>query len=110
VQLRAALAYLLEVRVASQRLGPRNVDVGPDLPPMLLQAGGSEMLSADTERYGAAQRAAGGRCEVQLWPGMFHVFQVGHRFLPEARAALDGVDRFVAEVKKGQVTRGPLSA
>src|SRR5258708_6518092 len=25
--------------------------VGPDLPPMLLQAGGSEMLSADAEHY-----------------------------------------------------------
>ncbi|WP_433661710.1 alpha/beta hydrolase [Nocardia sp. CA-128927] len=84
--------------------------VGSDLPPMLLQAGGSEMLSADAEHYGAAQRAAGGRCEVQLWPGMFHVFQVGHRFLPEARAALDGVERFVAEVERAAAEEGPLSA
>ncbi|AFT98877.1 alpha/beta hydrolase [Nocardia brasiliensis] len=84
--------------------------VGPDLPPMLLQAGGSEMLSADAEHYGTAQRAAGGHCEVQLWPGMFHVFQVGHRFLPEARAALDAVEKFVAEVENPQVTRGPRTA
>lgn len=84
--------------------------VGPDLPPMLLQAGGSEMLSADAEHYGTAQRAAGGQCEVQLWPGMFHVFQVGHRFLPEARAALDSVERFVAEVERALAERGPLSA
>ncbi|MCU1641761.1 MAG: alpha/beta hydrolase [Nocardia sp.] len=73
--------------------------VGPDLPPILLQAGGSEMLSADAEAFGAAQRAAGGRCEVQLWPGMFHVFQVGHRLLPEARAALTAVERFIADIE-----------
>ncbi|GAA5082027.1 alpha/beta hydrolase [Nocardia iowensis] len=84
--------------------------VGADLPPMLLQAGASEMLSADAERFGEAQRAAGGHCEVQLWPGMFHVFQVGHRLLPEARAALTAVEQFVADVATRSATRGSRSA
>ncbi|MFI9506325.1 alpha/beta hydrolase [Nocardia sp. NPDC052566] len=79
--------------------------VGPDLPPMLLQAGGSEMLSADAEHYGRAQRAAGGRCEVQISPGMFHVFQVGHRFLPEAKSALTCVERFVDDIAHGSAMR-----
>lgn len=72
--------------------------VGPDLPPMLLQAGAREMLSADSEYYGRALNAAGGRCEVQIWPGMFHVFQIAYPYLPEARAALDSVQRFVASL------------
>ncbi|WP_069161908.1 alpha/beta hydrolase [Nocardia altamirensis] len=84
--------------------------VGADLPPMLLQAGGAEMLSADAERFGAAQRAAGGRCEVQLWPGMFHVFQIGHRLLPESRAALTAVEQFVAAVESRSTARDPRSA
>lgn len=84
--------------------------VGPDLPPILLQAGGSEMLSADAEAFGAAQRAAGGRCEVQLWPGMFHVFQVAHRLLPEARAALDAVERFLADIETAAGAGDPRSA
>lgn len=73
--------------------------VGPDLPPILLQAGGSEVLSADAEHYVAAQLATGGWAEVRTWPGMFHVFQMGYPLLPEARAALGEVERFVARVE-----------
>ncbi|NUS42514.1 MAG: alpha/beta hydrolase [Mycobacteriaceae bacterium] len=73
--------------------------VGPDLPPMLLQAGGNEILAADAEAFAAAQRAAGGWCELETWPGMFHVFQMASALVPEARDALRGVERFVAEVE-----------
>jgi len=73
--------------------------VGPDLPPILLQAGGGEMLSADAEYFAAAQRAAGGHCDVHIYPGMFHVFQMAHRLLPESRAALSEVQRFIADVE-----------
>ncbi|WP_107654174.1 alpha/beta hydrolase [Nocardia suismassiliense] len=115
----AFMSFTLATRMTGLYTGTAHFDdprlnvaahVGPDLPPMLLQAGASEMLSADAEHYGAAQRAAGGRCEVQLWPGMFHVFQVGHRVMPEARAALTEVARFVAEIERAEAERGPLSA
>ncbi|WP_084460651.1 alpha/beta hydrolase fold domain-containing protein [Nocardia kruczakiae] len=72
--------------------------VGPDLPPMLLQTGGSEVLASDSQHYAAALRAAGGRCELELWPGMFHVFQMGYPRLSEARSALDSVERFVDSI------------
>lgn len=72
--------------------------VGPDLPPMLLQVGGSEVLGSDSRHYAAALHAAGGRCEFELWPGMFHVFQMGYPRLPEARRALDSVERFVESI------------
>ncbi|MFX0576640.1 alpha/beta hydrolase [Nocardia nepalensis] len=83
--------------------------VGPDLPPILLQAGAAEVLSADSEAYGAALLAAGGDCEVQTWPGMFHVFQLPYLLLPEAKDALDNVERFVARVES-ESTRKPKSA
>lgn len=72
--------------------------VGPDLPPMLLQAGGSEVLASDSQHFAAALRATGGRCELELWPGMFHVFQMGYPRLSEARSALDSVERFVENI------------
>ncbi|UGT62624.1 alpha/beta hydrolase fold domain-containing protein [Nocardia asteroides] len=79
--------------------------VGADLPPMLLQAGASEALGSDSAHYAAALNAAGGRCELELWPGMFHVFQMGYPRLPEARRALDSVERFVARVDSSSQPR-----
>lgn len=73
-------------------------DVGADLAPMLIQAGSREILAADARAYAAAQQAAGGRCELQIWPGQIHVFQVAGRFLPEARIAMRHVQRFVRDL------------
>ncbi|MGW5441526.1 alpha/beta hydrolase [Nocardia asteroides] len=72
--------------------------VGPDLPPVLLQTGGSEVLASDSEHYAAALRAVGGRCELEVWSGMFHVFQMGYPRMAEARGALDSVERFVENI------------
>ncbi|MGV9612802.1 alpha/beta hydrolase [Nocardia xishanensis] len=72
--------------------------VGPDLPPMLLQVGGSEVLASDSEHYATALRAAGGRCEIEVWSGMFHVFQMGYPRISEARSALDSVERFIENI------------
>ncbi|WP_245649549.1 alpha/beta hydrolase [Nocardia shimofusensis] len=77
--------------------------VGPDLPPMLLQTGGSEVLASDSEHYAAALRAAGGRCELEVWSGMFHVFQMGYPRLSEARSALDSVERFVESIDTNNI-------
>jgi monoterpene epsilon-lactone hydrolase len=70
---------------------------GADLPPMLIQAGGAEMMSADAELFAATQVALGGACELQVWPGQVHVFQL-LGFLPESGAALDEIARFVASL------------
>lgn len=69
-------------------------EAGPDLPPMLIQAGGSEMMSADAELFAGVQTELGGRCELQVWPGQIHVFQA-FGFLPESSAALDEMAAFI---------------
>lgn len=79
------------------RLDVRRV-AGPDLPPILLQVGENEHLRAHAEAFAAAQVAAGGACELQVWTGLFHVFQM-MRALPEAGRALCEVERFVAAVE-----------
>lgn len=65
-------------------------------PPTLVQAGSREMLAADATELVRRIRRAGFDAEHQVWPGQMHVFQA-MALLPESRAALDEVTRFVAD-------------
>src|SRR6476620_4337139 len=58
------------------------------LPPTLIQAGGAEMLAADAIALAEHIEAAGGQCELQIWPDQVHVFQALPRMTPEARPAM----------------------
>lgn len=69
---------------------------GPALPPTLIQAGGAEMLQEDARQLADDIRAAGGRCELQIWPHQVHVFQALPRMTPEAAKAMAYVARFIA--------------
>lgn len=69
---------------------------GPTLPPTLVQAGGAEMLQDDARQLDADIKAAGGRCELQVWPHQVHVFQALPRMTPEAAKAMAYVARFIA--------------
>ncbi|MGB8404997.1 MAG: alpha/beta hydrolase [Mycobacterium sp.] len=66
------------------------------LPPMLIQVGGFEMLSADSRYLDAEIRRAGGVSALEVWPGMVHVFQALPRLVPEADAALRRAAAFIA--------------
>ncbi|MGH3584601.1 MAG: alpha/beta hydrolase, partial [Mycobacterium sp.] len=70
---------------------------GRRMPPMLIQAGGGEMLVADARKLAADATAAGGDCELQVWPDQVHVFQALPRLSPEAVPAMRQVAEFVAE-------------
>jgi acetyl esterase/lipase len=69
---------------------------GPALPPTLIQAGGAEMLQDDARQLAAEIRAAGGRCELQIWPHQGHVFQALPRITPDAAKAMAYVAKFIA--------------
>ncbi|ULP40918.1 alpha/beta hydrolase [Mycobacterium lentiflavum] len=69
---------------------------GATLPPTLVQAGGAEMLQDDARQLAADIKAAGGRCELQVWPHQVHVFQALPRMTPEAAKAMAYVARFIA--------------
>ncbi|MEV0031321.1 alpha/beta hydrolase [Nocardia sp. NPDC050793] len=71
------------------------VPAGIELPPILVQAGGAEMLSADPRRLRELVRAAGGVCELEIWPGQVHVFQALPRLVPEADLALRRAAQFL---------------
>lgn len=65
------------------------------LPPTLLQAGSDEILRDDAVRMADAMRAAGCDVELQVWPKMPHTWQLLAPMLPEARAALREIARFL---------------
>jgi monoterpene epsilon-lactone hydrolase len=73
-----------------------DVAAGCTLPPTLIQAGGAEMLAADAIALADHIRAAGGQCELQVWPDQVHVFQALPRISPEARPAMRHIAGFVA--------------
>jgi acetyl esterase/lipase len=64
------------------------------LPPLLLQAGRSELLRDEAVRTADKAHAAGVAVELELWPDTAHGFQMAP-FLPEAGLALDQIARFV---------------
>ncbi|MFD3744306.1 alpha/beta hydrolase [Nocardia sp. NPDC058633] len=73
-------------------------------PPVLIQVGGLEILTADAEHLAAAARRVGVHCELQVWPGQVHVFQAGYLAVPEAVAALSEVAAFITAIER---TGGP---
>jgi acetyl esterase/lipase len=77
---------------------------GRRLPPMLIQAGGGEMLVADARKLAKDVTAAGGDCELQVWPDQVHVFQALPRLTPEAKPAMRRVAAFVAKSLRASAT------
>jgi acetyl esterase/lipase len=77
----------------------RNPRVSPvfaelhDLPPLYIQVGEDEILLSDSTRLADGVRARGGEAELEIWPGMWHVFQIFVNHVPEARKAVDRLGR-----------------
>ncbi|AFM11834.1 alpha/beta hydrolase [Turneriella parva] len=65
------------------------------LPPVMLQAAGDEVLRDDSVMLAAALRAAGVAVELDVWPGLFHVFEFAWRFLPQSNEAIVKMGDFV---------------
>ena len=65
------------------------------LPPLLIQAGEHEMLRDDSVRVAKKAQADGIDVKLEIWPGMFHVFQSHDPLLPEGREAVDHIAQFI---------------
>jgi acetyl esterase/lipase len=66
------------------------------VPPFLIQVGGAEVLRPEAEGFAELLTSAGVSCELQIWPGQMHVFQLLNRILPESSAAMRDTARFIA--------------
>jgi acetyl esterase/lipase len=65
------------------------------LPPLLIQVGTHEILLDDAVRLAARAAACNVRVDLQVWPGVPHVFQSFAAMLDEGGAALRSAAEFI---------------
>jgi acetyl esterase/lipase len=65
------------------------------LPPVFIQVGDDEILLSDSERLADACTAAGVDVELQVWPEMWHVFQMFAAKMPESRQAIAKMGAYI---------------
>lgn len=65
------------------------------LPPMLIHAGGAEVLLDDALMLARRAREAGVDVELDVWQDMIHAWHVFAGFVPEGAEAIERVGRFV---------------
>ena len=67
------------------------------LPDMLIQVGDDEVLLSDSMRLAKRAEEQGVAVTLEVWEGMWHVFQGFSKIVPEARQASDNIGRFISK-------------
>jgi acetyl esterase/lipase len=67
------------------------------LPRTLIQVGDDEILLSDSERFADNMRRAGGDVTIDIWPGMWHVWQMLIGLMPESKVAIKQLAAFIKE-------------
>ena len=71
-------------------------------PPVLMQVGEKEMLLDDTRDVAGKLKEANVPVREHIYPGMFHVFQLGLLLYPESREAWNEVRQFFRKIQEEQ--------
>jgi acetyl esterase/lipase len=90
---KAARLYLAQVDPKAPLASPLYADLH-DLPPLLIQVGGHEVLLSDSLRLAEKAQAAGVEVQLEVWEEMWHVWH-GWPTLPEAQEAINHIAKFV---------------
>ncbi|UWQ74232.1 alpha/beta hydrolase [Leisingera sp. M658] len=92
--------YLAGADPADARASPLFADF-PNPPPVLIQAGDTEVLLSDAQRMVQRLEQAGGAVRLSLWRDVPHVWQFMAGQLPEGQAALDEAAAFAISAFDG---------
>ena len=65
------------------------------LPPMLIQVGDDEILLSDSTRMADHLREEGVDVELEVWPELWHVFQLFVGKMPESRQAIEKIGDYI---------------
>lgn len=95
--LRCSEIYLAGADPRNPLASPLYADLS-GLPPLLIQVGSDEILLDDATALADAARAVGVDVKLEVWEGMFHVWQMIATFVPEGRQAIAAVGRFCDEI------------
>jgi acetyl esterase/lipase len=85
---------------------PMNAYISPlfgdfrEFPPMLIQVGSYEMLLSDSMSVAAKAREQGVKVKLSVYDGMFHIFQMAAKMLPESRQAWVEIGKFIHSISK----------
>ena len=71
------------------------------LPPTLIQVGDDEILLSDSTRFADKLRTAGIDVELEVFPEMWHVFQLFVGKMPESKAAIQKIGAYIETVYSG---------
>jgi len=105
---RQAREYLGDVDPTNPLASPLYADLH-GLPPLLAQVGADELLLDDAQRLVERARAVGVDATVEVWPGMWHIFQTQGTF-PESRQALQRLGHYLRQYLAPPTGQGPASA
>lgn len=93
---RAAAAYLAGSTTRHPLASPLFADLH-GLAPLLIQVGGCEILLDDALRLAEKAGEAQVPVQLQVWPGLWHVWQLFAGKMPEADAAVAAIVAFIRE-------------
>jgi len=88
--------YCKEIEFEHPLVSPVFADMA-GLPPIYIQVGEDEILLSDSTRIAEKIEKAGGDVKLEIWPGMWHVFQVFVHQMPESGEAIRKIAPFVRE-------------
>ena len=77
------------------------------LPPTLIHVGDDEILLSDSTRFADKLREAGIDVELEVFPELWHVFQLFVGAMPESRAAIDKIGAYIKAAFSGVGTAEP---
>lgn len=66
-----------------------------NLPPILIQVGDREILLSDATRLTERARKDGVDAELEVWDGMWHVWHLFAKYVPEGQRAIDRMGAFI---------------
>jgi epsilon-lactone hydrolase len=90
----AGLWYAGRRDPADPMLSPLFADL-TGLPPLLIHAGGDEVMVDDSRLLGERAQVAGVDVTMKIWPGLWHVFHSATPDVPEAVQAIAEIGEFV---------------
>jgi epsilon-lactone hydrolase len=93
---RYAKAYAGERSVREPLISPLYADL-TNLPPVLILVGDCERLLDDSTRLAEKARNAGTDVTIEIWDEMVHIWPFFAAILPEGRAAIERIAKFVNE-------------
>ena len=93
--MRQISAYRGETDPHNPLLSPIYADLS-SLPPILIQVGGDELFRSGAETFIETAKRSGGKTTLHIYHGMWHFWHLFIPILPEAKDAMEEINRFVS--------------